>query len=146
MHDNTYIQTLSRSRESEPFISETFVRLNVLDYKRAEQSDQEMRSNWASIELRQVAQMRIHNEHLNNNNDRKRKTCMITAYTNGRKDLSRRREREPSISGTFVRLNVNRAIHSFSFWVATSWKRTKELQLHLNKELRLYIVASVKRL
>ena len=38
MHDNTYIQTvvkvLSRSREHKPSISETFVTLNVLDYKR----------------------------------------------------------------------------------------------------------------
>ena len=65
MHDNTHIQTVvtdfSRSREREPPISGTFVRLNVLEYKRAEQtkcvrlnvleykraeqSDQEMRSN-----------------------------------------------------------------------------------------------------
>ena len=49
MHDNTHIQTVARdflrSREREPFISGTFVRLNVLDYKRAEQSDHEMRSN-----------------------------------------------------------------------------------------------------
>ena len=44
MHDNTHIQTIakdfSRSREREPAISGTFVRLNVLDYKRAEESDQ----------------------------------------------------------------------------------------------------------
>ena len=43
MHDNMHIQTVakdfSRSREREPSISGTFVRLNVLDYKRAEQSD-----------------------------------------------------------------------------------------------------------
>ena len=44
MHDNTYIQTVakdfSRSRERQPSISGTFVRLNTLDYKR-EQSDHE---------------------------------------------------------------------------------------------------------
>ena len=48
MHDNTPIQTVakdfSRSREREHSISGTFVRLNVLDYKRAEQSDHK-RSN-----------------------------------------------------------------------------------------------------
>ena len=47
MHDNTYIQMVSqdfsRSRKSEPFISGTFVRLNVFDYKRAEQSDHKER-------------------------------------------------------------------------------------------------------
>ena len=41
MHKNPHIQTvaldLSRGREQEPSISGTFVRLNVLDYKRAEQ-------------------------------------------------------------------------------------------------------------
>ena len=44
MHDKTHIQMaakdFSRSREREPSISGTSVRLNVLDYKRAEQSDQ----------------------------------------------------------------------------------------------------------
>ena len=49
MHDNTYIQMVAkdfpRSREREPSISETFVRLNVLDYERAEQSDHDNRSN-----------------------------------------------------------------------------------------------------
>ena len=35
----------SRSRERETSISGTFVRLNVVDYKRAEQSDHQMRSN-----------------------------------------------------------------------------------------------------
>ena len=49
MHDNTHIQTVakdfSRSREWEPSITEAFVRLNVLDYKRAELSDQEKRSS-----------------------------------------------------------------------------------------------------
>ena len=44
MHDNMHIQTVakgfSRSRKREPFNSRTFVRLNVLDYKRAEQSEQ----------------------------------------------------------------------------------------------------------
>ena len=43
MHDNAHIQTVakdfSRSREREPSISGTFVRLNVLDYKRTEQID-----------------------------------------------------------------------------------------------------------
>ena len=43
MHDNTHIQTgakdSSRSRECESSITEKFVRLNVLDYNRAEQSD-----------------------------------------------------------------------------------------------------------
>ena len=43
MHDNTHIQTVatdfSRSRERVPSNSKAFVRLNVLDYKRAEQSD-----------------------------------------------------------------------------------------------------------
>ena len=43
MHNNTHIQTVttdvSRNREREPSNSETFVRLNVLDYKWAEQSD-----------------------------------------------------------------------------------------------------------
>ena len=43
MRENMYIQTVaknfSRSRERLPSISETYVRLNVLDYKRAEQSD-----------------------------------------------------------------------------------------------------------
>ena len=50
MYDNTHIQTVgknfSRSRERELSISGTFVRLNVLDYKGAEQSDHEKRSNW----------------------------------------------------------------------------------------------------
>ena len=45
MHDNTYIQTVaedfSRRREREPSISGTFVIINTLDYKRAEQSDHE---------------------------------------------------------------------------------------------------------
>ena len=45
MHNNTHIQTVatgfSRSREREPSNSGTFVRLNVPNYKRAEQSDQE---------------------------------------------------------------------------------------------------------
>ena len=53
-----YIQMVatdfSRSRENEPSISGTFVRLNVLDYKRAGQSDHKERSCWDSIELRQV--------------------------------------------------------------------------------------------
>ena len=44
MHDSTHIQTVakvfSESREREPLISGTFVGPNVLDYKRAEQSDQ----------------------------------------------------------------------------------------------------------
>ena len=44
MHDNTRIEMVakefSRSREREPSISSMFVRLNVLDYKRAEQNDQ----------------------------------------------------------------------------------------------------------
>ena len=43
MHDNTHTQTVvkdfSRSREQEPPISGMFIGLNVLDYKRAEQSD-----------------------------------------------------------------------------------------------------------
>ena len=43
MQDNTYILTVAkdfcRSRERAHSISGTFVRLNVLDYKRAEQSD-----------------------------------------------------------------------------------------------------------
>ena len=43
MHNNMYIQKavkdFSRSREQEPSISGTFIRLNELDYKRAEQSD-----------------------------------------------------------------------------------------------------------
>ena len=42
MHDNTHIQTVatdfSRSRQREPFNSGTFVGLNVLNYKRDEQS------------------------------------------------------------------------------------------------------------
>ena len=46
---HTYIQTVvkdfSRSRECENSISETFVRLNMLDYKKAEQSDHKNRSN-----------------------------------------------------------------------------------------------------
>ena len=54
MHDDTHIQTVaedfSRSREREPSISRMFVRLNVLDYKRSEQSDQTREV----IELRQV--------------------------------------------------------------------------------------------
>ena len=45
MHDITHIQTVakgfSRSWEREPLIYGTYVRLNVLDYKRAEQSDHE---------------------------------------------------------------------------------------------------------
>ena len=45
MHDNTHIQTVVknffRSREQEPSISGTSVRLIVFDYKIAEQSDQE---------------------------------------------------------------------------------------------------------
>ena len=49
MHDNTHIQTVakdfSRSREREPSISLKFVKLNVLHYKRAEQSDHNKRSN-----------------------------------------------------------------------------------------------------
>ena len=43
--DNTHIQTVatdfSSSRQREPFNSGTFIRLNVLDYKRAKQNDQE---------------------------------------------------------------------------------------------------------
>ena len=49
MHDNMDIQTVatnfSRSREREPSNSETFVRLIVLAYKKAEQSDQGRRSD-----------------------------------------------------------------------------------------------------
>ena len=49
MHDNTYIQAVAkdffRSREREPSISGTLVRLNVLDYKRTEKSDHEKRSD-----------------------------------------------------------------------------------------------------
>ena len=45
MHDNMHIQTvatdLSISRQREPSNSGTFVRLHVLDYKRAEQSHQD---------------------------------------------------------------------------------------------------------
>ena len=45
MHDNTHNQTvakdISRSRERDPSNSGTLVRLNVLDNKRAEQSDHE---------------------------------------------------------------------------------------------------------
>ena len=41
MHEDTPIQTVatdfSRSRERKPFISGTFIRRNVLDYKRAEE-------------------------------------------------------------------------------------------------------------
>ena len=59
MYDNTHILTVakdfSRIREREHSISGTFVRLNVFDYKKAEQSDQEKKSNIVSIELRQVA-------------------------------------------------------------------------------------------
>ena len=48
MHDNTHIQTVtkdfSRRREREPSIWGMFVKLNALDYKRAEQSDHEERS------------------------------------------------------------------------------------------------------
>ena len=48
MHDNAYIQTVandfSRNRERLSSISGAFVRVNVLDYKRAEQSDQRRRS------------------------------------------------------------------------------------------------------
>ena len=43
MRVNTHILTIttdfSKSREYEPSISRTFVRLNVLEYKRAEHSD-----------------------------------------------------------------------------------------------------------
>ena len=43
MHDNTYIKTVakdsSRSRERDSSISGTFVKLNLLDYKRAKQSE-----------------------------------------------------------------------------------------------------------
>ena len=56
MHDNTHIQTVakdfSRSRERKLSISRS---LDVLDYKSSQQCDQIMRSNQASIELRQVA-------------------------------------------------------------------------------------------
>ena len=45
MRDNKYIQTvvkdISKSRAREPSISGTFIRLNLLDYKKAEQSDHE---------------------------------------------------------------------------------------------------------
>ena len=42
MQENAHIQVVDSSRrcEQEPSISGTFVRLNVLDYNRAEQSDQ----------------------------------------------------------------------------------------------------------
>ena len=44
MHDNTHIQTVatdfSRSPKREPCNSQTFIRLNVLDYKTPEKSDQ----------------------------------------------------------------------------------------------------------
>ena len=63
MHDNMYIQKVakdsSKSRERESSISETFVRLNVLDYKKAEQSDQVKRSNWDSTELIEVAHSKV---------------------------------------------------------------------------------------
>ena len=43
MHENAHIQTdaidFFRRREQKPSISRTFVRLNVLDYKKTEQSD-----------------------------------------------------------------------------------------------------------
>ena len=46
MHQNAHIQTVavdfSRRRKQEPFISGTFVKLNVLDYKRAEQVDDQL--------------------------------------------------------------------------------------------------------
>ena len=55
MHANTHMQMaakdLSRSRERETSISGTFVRLHVLNCKRAEQSDHEERNNWDSTEL-----------------------------------------------------------------------------------------------
>ena len=38
-HIQTVAKDFSRGREQEPYISETFIRLNVLDYKRTEQSD-----------------------------------------------------------------------------------------------------------
>ena len=45
MYENSHIQTvstdLSRRREQKPSTSRTFVRLNVLDYKRARQSRRE---------------------------------------------------------------------------------------------------------
>ena len=53
MHGNTHIHMVakdfSRSRKREPSISGTFDRLNLLDYKRAEQSYHE------GIELRKGA-------------------------------------------------------------------------------------------
>ena len=49
MPNNTHLKTVmkdfSRSREREQSISGTFVRPNVLDNKRAEQSDHEKKSN-----------------------------------------------------------------------------------------------------
>ena len=50
MHENSHIQTVikdfSRSREREPSLSVTLIRLNMFDYyKKAEQSNHEGRSN-----------------------------------------------------------------------------------------------------
>ena len=45
MHTQTVAKDFSRSREREHSISGMFVKLNMLDYKRAEQSDSEKRSN-----------------------------------------------------------------------------------------------------
>ena len=59
MYENGHIQTVtkdfSKRREQEPSISGTFVRLNMLDYKKTRWSDQRYSYNSDSIVLRQVA-------------------------------------------------------------------------------------------
>ena len=91
-------------------------------------------------------------------------TCMTTAYTSGGKDFSRSREREPSISVSFIRLNeldykkaeqsdrlaevIETTLSVDKLRARSSYELsiTRRLQLRLNKKLRLHIVASVNRL
>ena len=62
MHENAQTRTVAVDQEC----TRTFVRLNVLDYERAEHSDQPRRSNSVNLVLRQV-------EYLTNNGYRLQK-------------------------------------------------------------------------
>ena len=62
MHENAHKQTVAvdfpRRREQVPSISGTFVRLNVLDYKRVEQSDQVLiQAVWRQVACSKVVRI-----------------------------------------------------------------------------------------
>ena len=58
MYDNAHL-SLSKKQEQEPSISRTFVRLNVLNYKRSGQGVTAGRSNSVSLVFGQVAWSKI---------------------------------------------------------------------------------------